>query len=210
MTAGTYTVPSFTDPENDPITYSVTFQNGSALDSSWISFDSSTLILSYTPPDDIALYQLKVIAQDQYNTPTEETIDLNVDLKPRINDSVNPVSGTFIANERSHFLISALLFSDEEERHTLTFTLETLNGSAVPSWLHMSTPNHAFGSFVLSGTVYTYQYQVHNLLLVATDSNGLSNKATVTLIVDGKYTPSYSYQYSWLTHHMSNMIRRLD
>ena len=201
LTTGTYKLNNFTDAEGDAITYSVSFQNGSGLDSSWISFNSTTMNITYTPPDNVTFYQLKVTAQDDYNTPTQKYIDLNVDLKPRVNSSINPVSGVFIANEQSSFLISAALFSDEDEVDDMSYTLQTVNGSAVPSWLHLASPNHSGGSFTLSGLAPTYQHQVHNLLIIATDSKNLKNNASLTITVQGKEC-LYMIEYSELTQYM--------
>ena len=142
--------------------------------------------ITYTPPDNVTFYQLKVTAQDDYNTPTQKYIDLNVDLKPRVNSSINPVSGVFIANEQSSFLITAALFSDEDEVDDMSYTLQTANGSTVPSWLHLAPPNHSGGSFALSGLVSTYQHQEHDLLIIATDSKNLTNNASLTITVKGK------------------------
>ena len=186
LTAGSYNIPDFTDPDNDPVGYSVTFGNGTALDASWISFNSTKRVIRYTPPANITLYKIKIIAQDEYNTPTEEIIDLNVDLKPRVNNSINPVSGTFIANEPSSFSINAFLFSDEEEVNDLVYTIDTTDNTVAPGWLNLVPPDNAGGSFTVSGIAPIFVHKTYDLVIIATDSKGSSVNASLLLEVRGK------------------------
>ena len=93
----THTVEIFTDDEADSITYSMTFRNGTALDSTWITFDGTTrevtLTMSHAQENST---ELKIIAEDPYNNPTETFINIMADFKPRDNSSVSLRTGEFV------------------------------------------------------------------------------------------------------------------
>ena len=112
-TGGTYTVPVFIDPEGDPVTYSVTFANGSALTSSWITFDADTRVLVYRSPSSISsLLQLLISAADAYNPPTTVTINYYTDFAPKDNSSVAMRTGNFICFSTSSMTLSKNILID--------------------------------------------------------------------------------------------------
>ena len=92
-----FIIPAFTDPENDPIYYSMLFVNGSALNSSWITFNNVTLLISITAPPTINSFEQVVISgTDNMNPATTATINIHTDFKPKINSTVTVLSGKFI------------------------------------------------------------------------------------------------------------------
>jgi hypothetical protein len=68
---------SFTDPQNEALSYKATQSNGAALPS-WLAFSPSTLTFSGTAPAKPASLSLKVTATDSSNLSASETIGLAV------------------------------------------------------------------------------------------------------------------------------------
>lgn len=189
LTSGSYTVPAFTDPDGDTITYSVTLSNGSALDSSWINFNATTRVLNYTTLDTTTSYSFKVTAQDIYNTPTEMSFVMNVDLKPRVNTSITALSSSMVSMEVSTFQINGKLFSDEDS--TLSYQLKNKNGTAAPTWLSVIPPASASDNITIQGSSPTFMINDFELLLIATDSKGQTNNVTIHIYMTGNFFIKY-------------------
>ena len=83
------TIPAFTDTEGDAITYSMTMNDGSSLDSSWMSFSSSDRILSLSPDSTtLSPVIVKFIGEDAFNVPTESIITITIKHPPQDNPSI--------------------------------------------------------------------------------------------------------------------------
>ncbi len=68
----------FTDADNDPLSYSATLADGSALSTSWLSFDADTRTFSGTPPEGSeGTVSVTVTASDGTNTVTD-TFDIEI------------------------------------------------------------------------------------------------------------------------------------
>nr|BFE97442.1 hypothetical protein GCM10020185_79780 [Pseudomonas brassicacearum subsp. brassicacearum] len=75
-----YVVPatSFTDPDNDSLSYTAKLANGSALPS-WLVFDAATRTFSGTPPDTASgTYAIQVTASDGSNATVSDSFTLAV------------------------------------------------------------------------------------------------------------------------------------
>ena len=176
-TGGTYTVPVFNDPEGDPVTYSVTFANGSALTSSWINFDAVTRVLVYHSPSSISSpLQLLISAADAYNPPTTVTINYYSDFAPKDNSSVAMRTGNFICFSTSSMTLSKTILTDEDS--TLSYTITYANGTAAPSWLSIKLPSQSSsGNFEFSGSYSVFENVLYSFKITATDSKGQQGSA---------------------------------
>ncbi len=68
----------FADADNDPLSYSATLADGSALSTSWLSFDADTRTFSGTPPEGSeGTVSVTVTASDGTNTVTD-TFDIEI------------------------------------------------------------------------------------------------------------------------------------
>ena len=96
-----HTFPPATDPEGDDIIYRMKFQNGSALDPSWITFDNTTLDLVYTVPDGSPQFiNLVMQVADIYNPIVSEVVLLEVNDVPKLNTSISTVYS--MISQRTH------------------------------------------------------------------------------------------------------------
>ena len=78
-TAFSYTVPAntFSDADNDPLTYTATKADGTPLPT-WLSFDHGTRTFSGTPPTTVVIpLPLKVTASDGYGGSVSDMFDIN-------------------------------------------------------------------------------------------------------------------------------------
>ena len=175
-TGGTYTVPVFTDPEGDTVTYSVKFNNGSAL-ASWITFSPVTRVLVYHSPSYITSpIQLLISAADAYNPPTTVVINYKTDFAPKDNSSVILRSADFICFSISTMTISKNVLTDEDS--SLSYLITYANGTAAPSWLNVKLPSaSASGDFELSGSYPAFENVLYSFKITATDSKGQKGSA---------------------------------
>ena len=180
------TIPSFTDPEGDPVYYSMVFINGSALDSNWITFSTSTRQLNILPLITIKSHeQVVVSATDNMNPPTSVTINIYTDFKPKINSAVTTLSGKFIWKQTSTFSISSNLFTDEDS--TLNYSLTYSNGSTIDSWMNMILPSNSLsGDFEFTGNYPNFTTLTLSFILTAKDSKTQSSSVTITILISGK------------------------
>ena len=90
------TIPAFTDTEGDTITYSMALNNGSSLDSTWMSFSPASRILNLSPNSTTSSpVILKFIAEDEFNIPTEVVITVTIKHRPQDNPSIS-LSGNYL------------------------------------------------------------------------------------------------------------------
>ena len=78
-TAFSYTVPAntFSDADNDPLTYTATKDDGTPLPT-WLSFDHGTRTFSGTPPTTVVIpLPLTVTASDGYGGSVSDMFDIN-------------------------------------------------------------------------------------------------------------------------------------
>ena len=174
----TVNIPEFDDPENDLLTYSMTFQNGNPINCSWMTFNPSTRVLRYFPQgNESSLFNLKLYATDSCNPPTEVILRLTIKFKPKDNPSIVYRTGEFVWTSFSSFEISRNILTDED--HLTDFTIALSDGSPVPSWLSISYPNETTsGDFQFSGTYPTIDETLYEFIITATDSDAMSGEAS--------------------------------
>lgn len=165
---------TFTDPQKQALTYSVTTAKGAALPS-WLTFNPKTLAFSGTVPAGMGSIPIIVTATDTSGLSTSETFTATV---PAAAPTVAHQTPSQTWAEGSHLAVGlpAGIFADPQgENLTLRATLST--GAALPSWL---TFNAASATF--SGTVPSIA-QVLTLKLTATDTSNLSVSETIQVTI---------------------------
>ena len=176
--SATVVYPEFDDTENDPITYSMTYDDGSPINSSWITFNPLNRALRYNPQGtETSPLTLVMYASDPYNPPTEAITTMVIYFKPKDNPSVVSRTGEFVWNSFSSFEISRNIITSDELINQYSITLS--DGSPIPSWLQVSYPHQsASGDFQFSGTYPLYESILYEFTITATNVNGLSGEAT--------------------------------
>jgi len=156
----------------------MTMNDDTALDSSWISFNPISLILSLTPTSvQSSPTIVKLIAEDAYNDPTESLITITIKFKPKDNPSVIERTGTFVCQSFSYFEISRNILIDEDIISSYTVTLN--DSSPIPSWLQVYYPDETTsGDFRFSGTYPTLDNTLYNFTISAQDSDGMIGTAS--------------------------------
>lgn len=112
---------AFSDTEGDTLSFTVVLSGNVPLSTKpWISFDSSTMILTVTPPETASsVTGMEVHVDDSVNNPVVFLFNINVDKVPQASTTLT--SGIFIAQQLSNFALSGSMFSDEDT--TLTYEL---------------------------------------------------------------------------------------
>nr|WP_319387195.1 putative Ig domain-containing protein [uncultured Roseibium sp.] len=165
-TAVSFTLPTdaFTDPDGDPLTYSVwqREQVGGgpfplivySLLPSWLTFNSATGAFSGTPPQDYNGSIVIAIRADDGNGGdyAEQLFNLTID---PVND--DPEVGTALADVVAaegadiSFTLPEDAFTDADS-DTLTLTATLADGSALPSWLVFDPNNGTFSGTPPAGS----------------------------------------------------------
>ena len=180
-----HTFPPATDPEGDDIIYRMKFQNGSALDPRWITFDNTTLDLVYTVPDESPQFiNLVMQVADIYNPIVSEVVLLEVNDAPKLNTSISTVY-SMISKEPTTITIPGHLFTDDG---VLTYSFAMVNGSAQPAWMTIDTPdNSSTGDFEISCTYPILETTSFQVEFLVEDEYGESAQTTFTFFVIGKF-----------------------
>ena len=177
----------FTDAEGDPISYSMTFTNGSHVNtSSWVTFDEVARQVTFTPIHELTSpFYLNLVVSDPYNADVITPIQLNIDFAPKDNTSVVDRTGYLLAGIDSTAYITSTVIYDENP--IVSFGVLAIDGSAVPSWISIKYPNvSASGDFEFSGTYPLIEYKLFEFTLYATDIYGLVGSANVFIQTKGK------------------------
>ncbi|NGZ07105.1 MAG: tandem-95 repeat protein [Magnetococcales bacterium] len=140
-----FQVPSatFTDADQDTLTYSATLANGSALPG-WLTFNPATRTFAGNPAVNTQPLNLRVTARDGNNASVSSTFALSFS---NANDTpvvVNPLTAqTWSGSGSKSFQVPATTFSDADgDNLTLSATLS--DGSALPSWLSFTPAARTF------------------------------------------------------------------
>ncbi len=156
-----YTIPAFTDPEGQPLVYSV---DGLP---NWLNFDTNNRTLTGIPTQ-TASYTLTISARDVGNVST--SVPVIISTGPN-QSPVAPNVPTLSARVNQPFSYTVPAFTDPEGKN-LSYSV-----TGQPGWLNFNT-----GSLVLSGT--PTQVGSYSLTIRATDPSGLSTPLTLTVNVN--------------------------
>jgi hypothetical protein len=187
------TFSAFTDPENDAETYSMTNDDGTPINTTWITFDpslpftTSAGVLNYLPTASHGTPQtFKLIARDNYNPEVSEDITFNINYVPKDNPAVVSRTRVFIAMQHTTVQISKNIITDDDT--IVSYVLTFANGTAAPSWINMTIwTASTSGDFEFDGIYPTYDNNLIEFTISATDSHGLIGTANFFIQATCKY-----------------------
>ena len=168
-----YTVPAFTDPDGDTLSYTAAQSNDDSLPD-WLSFDSGTRILSGTPEeaDTPATLTIRITASDETES-TSATFTLTVE---EVNDPpAAPTIPAQTAIEGQSLSYQAPAFVDPEG-DSVTYTATLDDGEALPAWLTFDTESRTF-----SGTPSNADTPATLSITVTASDGTLSSSVTFTI-----------------------------
>lgn len=175
-----YQIPlsSFTDGDNDPLTYSARLADGKPLPS-WLHFDSATRSFSGTPLNShVGNYAIEVMASDLQGASVTQVFTLsvsNTNDAPQVNSELLAQSVKVPAS--LDYQVPANVFSDEDAQDQLHYSAHMANGGNLPAWLHFNSDTLRF-----NGTPAATDLGVSEIILRATDNAGAS--ADLVLRID--------------------------
>ena len=145
-TRWTYQLPAntFSDRDGDPLSYSATLQNGSALPS-WLSFDTATHTFTGTPPANWnGVLDLKVTASDGSLT-ASDTFRLTVTAVDDAPTVAKVLPDASVAEETPWtYQVPANTFSDQDGNPKLSYAATLADGNALPPWLTFDSATQTF------------------------------------------------------------------
>jgi predicted MPP superfamily phosphohydrolase len=169
-----YTVPAFTDPENQTLAYTASGLSGN------FTFDAVTRVIAGTPTSQVGSpLSVTIIATDPTNLTTAASFVLTISAQPNqppvAPASLAPASTTLGAA----FSYTVTGFTDPENL-ALTYT-----ANGLPAGLNISPTG------VISGTATVFAGSPYSVTITATDPGPLSATAVLTLTVSNtvNYAP---------------------
>jgi hypothetical protein len=160
---------TFTDPQQEALTYTATLANGQALPS-WLKFSATTRSFTGTVPALSSGLSVKVTATDTSGLSTSETFAVSTPASAPIISAQTPAQ-TWKQAQAVSFTLAANTFTDPQQE-TLTYTATLANGQALPSWLSFNAATRTF-----TGTVPSLTSGL-SIKVTATDTSGLSASET--------------------------------
>ncbi|NJL21125.1 MAG: DUF4347 domain-containing protein [Leptolyngbyaceae cyanobacterium SM1_3_5] len=139
-----FTIPtdSFTDPDNDSLTYQVTLADDTPLPS-WLFFDGSSTLSGTPQANDVGSIDLKITARDGRGGVSSDRFELDVaaNRTPIVANAIadlaqqtgSPFSFTFPANS----------FTDADN-DSLTYSATLEDGTTLPNWLSFDPNTRTF------------------------------------------------------------------
>jgi hypothetical protein len=178
---------AFTDTESNTVTYSMTYNDGTPINSAWITFDPTTRILNYLPTDSQSTPQtFKLIATDNHNPEVSVDIKFMINYAPNDNPAVISRTKDFMVNQNTTVKISRYIITDDDT--IVNYALTLADGTAPPSWVSMTLWNEsASGNFEFNGTYTILHNMLFEFTLTATDTNGLTGTANFFINALSKY-----------------------
>jgi Putative Ig domain len=160
---------TFTDPQQEALTYTATLANGQALPS-WLKFNATTRTFSGTVPGLTSGLSIEVTATDASGLSASETFAVSTPASAPVVSAPTPTQ-TWKQGQAVNFTLAANTFTDPQQE-TLTYTATLANGQALPSWLRFNATTRSF-----TGTVPALSSGL-SIKVTATDTSGLSASET--------------------------------
>ncbi|OYT88680.1 MAG: hypothetical protein CFE43_21255, partial [Burkholderiales bacterium PBB3] len=168
---------TFSDMDaGDSLAYSVSWADGSPMDSNWLSFDASTRTFSGTPVRaDVGTLTLSVAATDNFGAVAYEAFNLTI---ASINHAPRPIGEGWEISLNAWAIqslgttyytgvVGSQFFEDDDAGDVFRLSIGSVDGGAIPAWLQFDTETYAL---VFSPT--HAQAGLHTVNLVATDLAG--------------------------------------
>ncbi|MCG8504601.1 MAG: cadherin domain-containing protein [Sphingomonadales bacterium] len=158
---------TFSDPENDPLSYSATFASGAPIPVNfWLQFNTATQTFSGTPlNDDVGTVDLKVFASDGKSSATT-TFSINV---ANTNDTPESLafSGAVDENSAAGTVVGTATASDPDIGDSLTFSLQS-----DPSGFFQIDPNSGQVTVKAGASLNHEIADSHSVIIRVTDVAG--------------------------------------
>jgi hypothetical protein len=172
---------TFTDPQNEALSYTATLANGQALPS-WLSFNAATGTFSGIAPASATTLNITVTATDTSQLSASETFAISVVAPPKVTAAT--VNQTWTEGQAFSLTLASNTFSDPQGE-SLTYKATLANGRALPSWLTFNAATQTFSGMAPNSV------QSVAVTVTATDSSGLSAAETFTASVQAPQTPKW-------------------
>ena len=172
------TIPEFSDSDGDPLTYSATMADGSPLPS-WVTFNSTTRILSGVVPPVVTVRKINIQADDSHGGIANATQTINV-----VNSA--PASGPAALPNQNvkptvpfNFSLDPNVFTDPDG-DPLTYSAALQNQQPLPDWLTFNQTGRIF-----TGTPSAENGGGMSVNVTATDPFGAQAVRSFDLLVEG-------------------------
>ena len=142
---------TFSDPNDDTLTYTATQADGTALPT-WLSFTASTRTFSGTAPSATGTVSVKVTASDGTES-VSDTFDIAItNTAPTV---ANPIPDQVATKDVAfRYAFPANAFADADVGDSLTYTATQGDGGALPAWLTFAASTRTFsGTPTATGSV---------------------------------------------------------
>lgn len=177
----TFNVNTFSDPEEDQLTYTATLSDGGELPS-WLNFDGDNREFSGTPTEeDFGVISIKVIASDDFggSASTEFDITISGNRAPVVENTL--VNQESLSNEAFSYQFASNTFIDPDGDE-LIYTAELSGGSDLPSWLTFDGSTRTF-----TGTApESSEGETLTIIVKASDGNGGEVTSQFTLSISAE------------------------
>jgi hypothetical protein len=160
---------TFTDPQNEALTYKVSLSNGAALPS-WLQFDAATQTFTGMVPNDAAGLSILVSATNRSGLTASETFSVQTPT-PAPPIVTNQTATQCCGPSQMNFTLATDTFTDPNGG-TLAYTATLSNGAPLPSWLSFDGATETFSGLMPDGT------KALAISVTATNKNSLSASET--------------------------------
>ena len=140
----TFTVPEFTDPDGDTLTYTATLDDNSALPA-WLTFNSGDRTLSGAPleADTPATLTIRVTATDDGEPPQSASATFTLTVEEVNDPPATPSLTNQAATEGQPFSYTLAAVTDPEG-NSVAYTAMLDDGGALPAWLTFNPTTRTF------------------------------------------------------------------
>ncbi len=170
---------AFSDPDGDPLSYSASLADGSALPS-WLSFDAATRTFSGTPDNQaVGILQLQVTVSDGKGGTASQTFALeitNTNDAPEVGVPLQPYE--VVEGAAFSYIVGSNAFVDIDKGDQLTLSATGAGGAPIPDWLSFDPATGVF-----TGTPPAGSAQNLEITVTATDQAGASISQLLTLVI---------------------------
>jgi len=161
---------TFTDPQQEALTYSATLATGAALPA-WLHFNASTETFTGSVPSGASGLNIEVTATDTSGLLASETFAVLTPAPAAPTVTAQTPNQTWAQGEAVDLTLAANTFTDPQQE-ALTYSATLATGAALPAWLHFNASTETFTGTVPSGTSGL------DIEMTATDTSGLSASET--------------------------------